>query len=174
MANLINALKRWYTTCSPKQRKNAVLILVGVLATCGLLIMTGSTDGQNDPMAFTPLYYVGVFIKLIGILLLFVGGAVIFRRWQKSHNQGIFARQLTILESVRLSPKQALHLVRVGDQHLLIGATDQAVSLISSVSIDEKCSVSEVAAVEPALDFSSLFKNISQQQENSVPAKLEE
>jgi len=174
IANLLNAIKIWYKNCSPKKKQQIVLILLGVLATCSLLILTGSSDSQNDALAFTPMYYVGVFIKLIGILLLFVGGAVVFRRWQKSRSRGIFGRQMTILESIRLSPKQALHLVRVGDQHLLIGATDQAVALISSVSIVEKNSDAEMASLEPAFDFSSLFKKVSQQQENSSLAKLEE
>ncbi|MDR3578305.1 MAG: flagellar biosynthetic protein FliO [Anaerolineaceae bacterium] len=174
ITNLLNALKSWFVSCSPKKKQQTLLMALGIVATCALLILTGSSDGQNDSLAFTPLYYLSVFIKLIGVLLLFVGGAVIFRRWQKSRNRGVFGRQLAILESVRLSPKQALHLVRVGDQHLLIGATDQAVALISSVTIDEKGSEESLASSEQAFDFSSLFKKVSQQQESPSLAKIEE
>ena len=171
---LFDSLKSWYTNSSPKKRQQALWILVGILATCGLLMVTGSSNGQNDTLAFTPLYYFGVFIKLIGVLLLFVGGAVIFRRWQKTRNQGLFSRQMTVLESIRLSPKQALHLVQVGDQHLLIGATDQTVALISAVSIEDRRSDSGLASTGTAFDFSSLFRKISQQQENTSPEKFQE
>src|SRR5690606_39073560 len=51
-------------------------------------------------------------------------------RWQVGRSGGL-PRQVTILESTRLSPRQALHLVRVGSQVMLIGATDSSLTLLS-------------------------------------------
>jgi flagellar biogenesis protein FliO len=40
---------------------------------------------------------------------------------------------VTLLETTRLSPRQALHLIRAGGQMYLIGATDQGVTLLAEV-----------------------------------------
>jgi flagellar biogenesis protein FliO len=39
----------------------------------------------------------------------------------------------SLVETIRLSPKQSVHLVMIGEQKLLIGATDHNVSLISTI-----------------------------------------
>ncbi len=75
-----------------------------------------------------------VIFKLALVLALIYGSLYLLRRWQV----GAFAsarRQLTVLETTRLSPRQSLHLVRVGERAWLIGATDQAVSLLAEVEL---------------------------------------
>ena len=111
-------------------------------------------------------YVLEVFAKLIGVLLLFLGAALIARRWLGITTPGILIplssyrhhrRRLAVLESVRLSPRQALHLVRAGDHYFLIGATDSSVALVSAVgtAIDldethEAVASNEAAASSPA------------------------
>jgi flagellar biogenesis protein FliO len=60
-----------------------------------------------------------------------------------------------------LSPKQALHLVSVGDQQFLIGATDQSVTLISPVEVNLDPSRAEAANSQPGLDFGSLLQSFN-------------
>ena len=75
-----------------------------------------------------------VIFKLALVLALIYGSLYLLRRWQI----GAFAsarRQLTVLETTRLSPRQSLHLVRVGERAWLIGATDQALSLLAEVEL---------------------------------------
>lgn len=45
-------------------------------------------------------------------------------------------RLLQVLESQRLSPRQSVHLIRVGDRVLLVGATDGGLSALADVSAD--------------------------------------
>jgi len=68
---------------------------------------------------------------------------------------------MQVIETVRLSPKQALHLVTVGDRQLLIGATDQNVSLLTPVELD--LTPLEVHAQPPVVkaDFASLLQSIN-------------
>jgi flagellar biogenesis protein FliO len=54
------------------------------------------------------------------------------RRWQVG-KAGVIRRQMNILETTRLSPHQALHLVQLNQRHILIGATDQSIRLICEV-----------------------------------------
>jgi flagellar biosynthetic protein FliO len=82
------------------------------------------------------LYVVGVFAKLIAVLVLFVGTALIARRWLGMPG-ATRLRRLKIIESLRLGPRQGLYLVRAGDQYLLVGATDGSIALVSTLSIDE-------------------------------------
>jgi flagellar biogenesis protein FliO len=41
---------------------------------------------------------------------------------------------MQIQETLNLTPKRSLHIVRIGDQTLLIGATDQGINLLSEIS----------------------------------------
>ncbi len=56
-------------------------------------------------------------------------------------------RQITILETRRLAPRQALHLVKVGSQTFLIGATDQNLTTLAQV-VTEAGTGSAGAALE--------------------------
>jgi flagellar protein FliO/FliZ len=116
-----------------RSKKLTVALLASVCSLRLLCLHKRVSKTASDPLGSTPFYFVGVFVKLIGVLLLIAASAVIFRRWFQPGFNGKSTRQLQLLETVRLSPKQALHLVSIGDQQLLIGATDQNVSLITQV-----------------------------------------
>ena len=76
-----------------------------------------------------------IFVKLaliIGIIYLIF---YIYRWWQ-TKNSIIRKNRLSIKESVRFSPKQAVHILRVDNKEFLIGATDQQISLLSVIDAD--------------------------------------
>jgi len=138
-----------------RQKGAAVLAGVSALMT-GLFFLTdGPAAGADQPMDGGGLFYLGVFVKLVAVLLLFVGGAVILRRWQSGRHGGGLTRQLRVVESVRLSPRQALHLVEVGNRRLLIGATDQTIAFLSAVENAELPACPEEGI---PLDFGSLLR----------------
>jgi len=127
----IDTIRKWWEKSSKQQRMLAVLFSIGILATGMLLLITGAPASQNDTLG-SSLYYAGVVVKLVGVLLLIVGVGVVARRWQ-TRGGNILGRQLKVVETVRLSPKQALHVVHVGERRLLIGATDQGISILSEL-----------------------------------------
>jgi flagellar biogenesis protein FliO len=86
---------------------------------------------------------------------------VIFRRWLQLGPNGKAVRQMRLLETVRLSPKQALHLVAIGDQKLLIGATDQNVSLIAPIRGNINPAPAEEPQTQSGLDFGSLIQSFN-------------
>jgi len=74
-----------------------------------------------------------VTFKLAFVIALIYGGMYLLRRWPG----GWFTasqKRVSLLETTRLSPRQALHLVQVGNRTLLVGATDQAVTLLAEVA----------------------------------------
>ena len=136
MNTLMNSFKKWFETSSQKQKYTAALLGLSLLSTIGLLMLKGSSNAMDDPLRSSPFYFLGVFAKLGVVLLLILACSVLFKRWAQPGGQGGKKRQMQVIETVRLSPKQAIHLVMIGDHQLLIGATDQNVSLLTSVEVD--------------------------------------
>lgn len=132
----------WWAEATPKKRWTAIGLTVGVVCSILFFLVTESSSGSStvsqsvaDRMD-SPLYYVGAAAKTIGVLLLIVGGAVILKRMQAKQSRVHNDKNLQIVETVRITPKQAIHLVRAGNQCFLVGATDQTLNLISQVEID--------------------------------------
>jgi flagellar biosynthetic protein FliO len=161
MKNLLILFKRWFETSSKKQKWTALLTVVGLLCTIALFSLDGSGETSPDPLGSTPLYFAGAFIKLVVVLLLIVVSAIFARRWLQPGPHGKSVRQMRLMESVRLSPRQALHLVSIGDRQFLIGATDQNVTLISPVEVNFDTTPVEATNPQPTLDFGSLLQSFN-------------
>jgi len=163
MPNLIDWLKKWFVTSTPRQRLSAALLVFSLVATGALFALGGSSGTSGDPLGSTPAYFFGVFVKLVGVLLLIVACAVIFRRWSIISPTGGRVRHLHLIETVRLSPKQSLHLVSVGDQQLLIGATDQTIALIAPVESSLEIKPAEASRPQSTLNFASVLQTFNLQ-----------
>ena len=161
MTNQTSALfKKWLATSTPRQKWTAGLLVFSLLATGLFFMQDNAAASPSDPLSSSPLYFAGVILKLIGVLLLIVGGAALARRWLRLGPQGSHLHHLRVLETVRLSPRQALHLVAIGDQQILIGATDQAIALITQLEASEMPAAVETPQSQPALDFGALLQSI--------------
>ena len=161
MNKLLTLFKRWIATSSKKQKWTAALTVIGLLCTVMLFSVNDGAETSSDPLASTPLYFVGALLKLVVVLLLILVSAILARRWLQPGLHGKSVRQMRLLESVRLSPKQALHLVSIGDQQFLVGATDQNVTLISPVEVNVDAAPVEATNPQPTLDFGSLLQSFN-------------
>jgi flagellar protein FliO/FliZ len=170
MNRLMMLLKKWLETSSQKQKLTTALFVFGILSTIGLMVMRGASGTIDDPLESTPFYFIGVFVKLIVVLLLIVASSVIFRRWLQPGMSGKRARQVQLVETVRLSPKQAVHLISVGGQQLLIGATDQNISLITQVEPGLTDPEAESTGPAAGMDFAALLQGFNSQSQDA-PSK---
>jgi flagellar biosynthetic protein FliO len=161
MFNPTKLLKKWFATSTTRQKLTAALLVFSLLATGALFALDGSSGASSDSSGSTPLYFLGVFVKLVGVLLLIVASAVIFRRWSNFGPTRSRVRHLHLLETVRLSPKQSLYLVSIGDQRILIGATDQSIALITPVEGSLDITPFEAPQPQPGLDFASLLQTFN-------------
>jgi flagellar biosynthetic protein FliO len=64
---------------------------------------------------------------VIGLLYL---SLAVLKRWQAG---GARHRRLETLETLRLSPRQAVHLIRIDGRTLLVGASDAQINLLAQV-----------------------------------------
>lgn len=161
MFDPFSSFQKWLKNSTPRNKLVAALLVFSLLSTGILIMISSSSDATSDPMASTPLYFLSVFVKLIGVLLLIVACAVIYNRWMNVGPKSGTDRQLHLLETVRLSPKQTLYLISVGDQQLLIGATDQNISLLTPV--DGSFGAEQLSTVQSqqGLDFGSLVNSLN-------------
>jgi flagellar biosynthetic protein FliO len=168
MDAMIVSIRKWWEKSSKQQRTLAVLFAIGLLATGMLLMISGEQPGGQGDTVGSSLYYAGVMVKLVGVLLLIVGGAVVLRRFQV-RSSGMFGRQVKLVETVRIAPKQALHLVQIGNRRLLIGATDTAISLITE--LDPAADTAQIAepAAQPLAVEASNFGDILHSLKQNAP-----
>ncbi len=81
-------------------------------------------------------WIVSVFLKMLLVILLIVGLAIVARKWMLA--PGITSsKQLKVLETLSLTPKRSIHVVRWNEQVFMIGATDQNISLLSELDPSE-------------------------------------
>ena len=113
--------------------------------------LTGRSSGQ---MIFD------VMLRLIIVIGLIYLSLFLLKSWQSKKRIGIINRRMNLNESLRLSPRQAVHLIQIGEQELLIGSTDQSVNLLAEVTNkDEILGEAEIADPEPA-DFRSVIHKV--------------
>jgi flagellar biosynthetic protein FliO len=161
MTGMIEFIKKWIGNSTGKQKLFASLITFSLLATAALMSISDTSGVSKGPLGSTPFYYLSAFVKLIAVLLLIVGSSVIFRRWLQPGMGGKAARQMHLVETIRLSPKQSLHLVMIGDQRLLIGATDQNVSLIAPIESELAPVADAESQPQQGLDFGSMIQSFN-------------
>ena len=157
MEQILASIRKWMETSTPKQKIFVSLIAFSLLASGALFSISGNSSITKDPLGSTPFYFISAIIKLIVVLLLIVGASIVFRRWVQPIANGKNIRQMRLLESIRLSPRQALHMIQIGDQRMVIGATDQNISVIASLSGTPAAAAEE--DFQPTTDFSSLIRS---------------
>ena len=162
MEELTTKIRKWFETSSRKQKAFVSLLTFSLLATFILFSLDGGASNvSKDPLGWTPFYFLSAFVKLIAVLLLILGSSVIFRHWIQTGPMGKTTRQIHLLETIRLSPKQAIHLVMIGDQKLLIGATDQNVSLIAPIEENLVPMSVEESQPQAGSDFGSMIRSFN-------------
>lgn len=160
MTSITAYIRKWLETSTQKQKVIAALAAIGILSTAVLFSLTNSASVSSDPLGSTPFYYVSAFVKLMVVLLLIVGSSILARRWFKFGPNSKATRQMQLIESVRLSPKQTLHLMRIGDQQMVIGATDQNISLLASFDGEVDPVPASASQPQPVSDFGSLLRSL--------------
>ncbi|PKN78086.1 MAG: hypothetical protein CVU47_12750, partial [Chloroflexi bacterium HGW-Chloroflexi-9] len=85
--------------------------------------------------------WVGLVLRL-GLVLGVIWGAVAAMRWYVRRTQGVGGRgalaALEVIETHALGPNRALHLVRLGDRAVLVGATPERITSLMTVDDPEE------------------------------------
>lgn len=126
------------------QKAPAATAATGGEATTGRL-------GAIPPLPKTPDPW-QVVSTLCGVVLLGIAGVYFARRMQK-RPLGAGGNSIALRQSLRLSAKQALHVIEFDDRLLLVGASDAGLALLDqSRSPDAAADEAEVLARAAATD----------------------
>lgn len=154
MVNPGKMLLQWWRNASVRARWFAGIVIFSSLCTVALVLVSdsvGSTPADSTAgLEFTPWDMLGVTAKLLFVLALIAGSAVALRKFTGKQSLRRTRARIEVVETVRISPRQALHVVRAGSRYLLVGATDQALSLITDLGSDYQAEALQPAATEPA------------------------
>ncbi len=129
-----------------------ILAVVGVIVIAGIIVIfsgldltaNGTAEESTSMLEKTPGSLLWeVFVKLILVIVLLYLFLYLLRAWQGKHVAGTKVRNLVIEETVRLTPRQAIHLVKAGSKSFLIGATDQNLNLIAEIEISQTDTATE-------------------------------
>lgn len=110
-----------------------------------------------------------VFVSMAVISLL-AGGLLYFSRWySKNHRVNESTNKIRILTQHFLGPRKSLAIIRVAGETLLIGVTDQNISMLKSLSL-----LDEEVPDNVANSFQSSLENASKKNDRSVSSQNEE
>jgi len=142
-------------------------IAAGAVAVVGVILYFAlgwaNGDSSSDSLAALAAQMLAKTALVLGLLFLTLAG---LKRWQTG---GVRTRELSVIETLRLTPRQSLHLVRVGERHLLIGASEAQVTLLAEVAVDK--ALPPVGVSAPASAFAQL---LDQSRQHAVPAAADE
>ncbi len=116
------------------------LILLGIILAGTLLVqqlfISERVDASEQPPLGSASLVLDWILRLVFFLSLLFVGLYFARRWQRGAS-GVASRRVQILESRHLSPKQAVHLISADGRTFLIGATDQSLTMLSEIQVDQ-------------------------------------
>lgn len=124
---------RWFKSQHKSTRLTTLLIGLAGLFVLGSFIIPHS--GQQEDSVL--VQGIDVTIKLAIVIILIYLSAYLLRKWGLTSFQRP-SHEMSIRETLPLSPRRALYWIKVGQKNLLIGATDQSVTLISELQSSEE------------------------------------
>jgi flagellar biosynthetic protein FliO len=153
---LLTALANFYSVA--RYRKKFVAFLVAVALGSGVFLSVSAQSGTDRPESEDSTFKAGAlfandpnftsgaagtpggqefFSKIMLSILLVValGAATIYvsgKVLPKITN--LPGKQIHVLETTHLGPRKAVHLVKIGDQQLLIGSTNESINTLADVT----------------------------------------
>ena len=78
-----------------------------------------------------------MFLKMmlaVGLIIAMGIGAIYFSRKLLPKIANLPGKKIQVLETVHLGPRKAVHLLRVGNQHILVGSTADSISKLADIT----------------------------------------
>ena len=78
-----------------------------------------------------------MFFKMmlaVGLIIAMGIGAIYFSRKLLPKIANLPGKKIQVIETVHLGPRKAVHLLRVGNQHILIGSTAESISKLADIN----------------------------------------
>lgn len=117
-----------------------------------------------------------VILYLIGFCSLLFLAYVTARYMGNKQNRAMRGRSISIVETITLGGDKRLHLVKVGNQYVLIATTSKSVEFLTTVNVEEAEEEHSLKTEAPAgvFDFKAIFEkyagNYKNKKEVRAPA----
>jgi flagellar protein FliO/FliZ len=121
-----------------------------------LLSVNAAAEEEAAPLGFQPEAMGSVFPslwRLFGALLVVLalvwGTMWVARRFLKGRFNGTARSNLKVVERMYLAPKRSIELVSIGERILVLGVTENQISMLTELEADEWPSEAAKAALNP-------------------------
>lgn len=149
-----------------------VIAASGIVVLLLILALSGGSAWQIDDDASSVPSTAGmiwdVLIKLVLVIALIYAVVFLLRSMQEKQMVAGKKRKMFIEETLRLSPKQSIHLIAIGNRGLLVGSTDQAMNLIAEIELAEEQDIDTQSIDLPQKGFESIFQKVLGKSVNTV------
>lgn len=120
-----------------------LILVIGFLTTCSYAQIDSTVVDHANSQAANEMNFGKVLLRTIFSLILVILLLVVFIagiKWLQTRTQSGYSklRSMSIQETITLGPKKQLFLVTVLDRVLLIGASENNLSLILEMTEEEK------------------------------------
>ncbi len=166
------------TTNNYRKRMLVTVGLIFVAALTGLFLIGSDgveASGNADTLqttgatsAFLPI--IKMFSALIVVVIAIYVGVYLLRRTMGKKFSGNRAyNSLEVLETTFVAPKKSVSLVRVADRSVLIGVTDQSISVLTELDAEATSQIlSKECENEESLSFADLFRSTAKRIQEST------
>ena len=170
-----------------KRRSLIITVIIVVIALSGLIFMNterGGADGLNSSMMANPTsensnlsnpsepVFAGSVMpslfKMISALIvviacIYVGSYLLKRMMGRKYSDGNRQSILEVLETTCVAPKKTVSLIRVKDKSVLVGVTDNQISVLTELDIHQTASILEARSEETETNtFGELLSTASE------------
>jgi len=112
-----------------------ILLLLAVVVFSITRIDQATAMPDEDGSFQTTVSGLDILLKLFVVVVLIYASLYVIGRMRGGSLTGS-RQQIEIIASSRLSPRQAIHIVRIGAKTIVVGATDHHVSLLGEFAAD--------------------------------------
>lgn len=124
---------------------------------------TGAASVFGDQTVYEPLSALPSLAKLLGALFvvvvcIYVGVFLLKKVMGKKYTGGRQSDVLEVLESSFIAPKKSVTLLRVGDKSVLVGVSENQMTVLTELDADETATI--LARSETEQPETASFKNV--------------
>ncbi len=174
------------------RRRAITTSIILALALIGMLLITANRPGNSSPLlaqsvtpvtattdtvqtaapAYKPMVDTAgatssifrMIMALVVVIICIYGGIWVLKKMTtRRHSGGRKAYMLEVLETAYIDPKKSLSLVRVADRSVLIGVTDNQISVLTELDTElTKAAMEAASQGSQGESFSTMLKSAAQ------------
>jgi flagellar biosynthetic protein FliO len=121
-------------------------------------VVAAATPGIELPDTYGLLFR--TFLSLVAVIALIWGAVQLMKRLSPESTGGSGGGQIRVLERAYLAPKRAVYVVQIGDKALALGVTEQQVTNLAELDLEQTLSAYPKPGGSRSAAFASVFESV--------------